>query len=261
MSKESSGLSYKYHDQSWGIDNLLSLPKNIALGTPKASFQSPTLTASREYQTIYRDVSPKSWKSDYKVYLGHSPFLEQLGRTITWKEDSRKTNLLNRLALGIATTAVNSLAGKLFRADAFNPYAQTVQIYHPNKYIGMHEIAHADIFDKSKHPNWHALASTFCPPYTVALERQASENAVNQLLSEDQKEAAKILEPSFGGYFGGLTTFMSASFPAMWPIAPLMPLVGIAAGHIHSRLGKSKLFTSHTPWVGKLIASGFGLWG
>ena len=72
------------------------------------------------------------------------------------------------------------------------------------------------------------------------IEWQASRNAMKYMEKEERRKAAKILEPALGSYIGGDLWTLGAANPVTAPIAPFIPLVGIVAGHIHSRLPGSR---------------------
>lgn len=220
--------------RGWGslgantVGRFNAIPTNIALLTPEAILSSPGKDTAEFIQERCKDVP---WKGQVEVYLGHSPLLHQLKRLF---QKERRTNLFARVFLGIPTTFGTWIAGNSFRADAYNPYTESAQVYHSNPAVAMHEVGHAEDFDKSRFPTLRAIFGSF-PFIRQKLEWNASHNAMKHLKNEEErKEAGKVLEPAFGSYLGPFMPFA--------PISRLINFIPTIAGHIHSRMSKNSIF-------------------
>ena len=203
------------------------------MGIPQATFQNIPNERVAELTERLKEVK---WKGNVEVYLNHSPLFRQIFRLF---QRGRRTNFFVRVLRGIPSAFEAYIFGKLGRVSAYNPWAETVQAYQPQLGVVEHEIGHAEQFDETEHPTIMGLAYHL-PFMKSVIEWQASRNAMKHMEKEERRKAAKILEPALGSYIGGDLWTLGAANPVTAPIAPFIPLVGIVAGHIHSRLPGSR---------------------
>ncbi len=246
MSEEHSELSF-IHQRGDPFENTIgrinSIPINFLLGTPEASLQSPSKKVGEEIKEKLKNTKTKG-KID--VYMGHSPFFREMKRLF---QNDRRTNFFLRMGLGIPSTIAGSiLAGKLSRADHYNPFSESVHVYHPNKAVALHEIGHALDFDKARLPGLKAVARIL-PPFTLKQEWQASRNAMKYLDRNEQQEAAKILEPAFGTYVGAFGGSLLSRLTSL-PLAGAAYIGAILLGHLHSKTSEKNIFFN-----GKMVES------
>jgi|SRR3989344_831946 len=200
----------------WGIHSrIASLPQNLLLLTPRASFQNVSKETAEFVKTRYSDVP---WKGKVEISVNHTPLFGQIKRLFS---NERRPSLFARATIGVPTTLGAILAGKFTRRDLYNPFTETVINYHPDKAVGMHEVGHARDFDKSRFPTLKALAYGL-PFGHLVREWRASRNAMSRLTKEERIPAQKILEPAFGSYLAG--------FP------------GVIGGHVAARLIDRNIF-------------------
>lgn len=213
------------------LGRLGSISTNLLLLTPGAIFKNIPIERVEELKERYRDVN---WKGQVDVYLNHSPLFKQMGRL--FQLGKRRTNFFVRTTFGLLGTVGGWIAGKLARADYYNPWTESITTYHPNRAVVMHEIGHAEDFDQSEHPTLRAIFGSL-PIINSKIEWNASRNAMEHLNPEERQQASKILEPAWGTYIGGdiLKTMMILTLP-LTPVFGLAPLAGLVAGHIKSRL-------------------------
>jgi len=226
-------------EQSFGRVNSV-VTNSLILGTPKASFQSPTKELAAELKEKLKETKTNG---KIEVYLGHSPFFRELKRLF---HRDRRANFFLRMGLGLPSILKGSLIqNKLMRSDHYNPLTETVHVYHPNKAVALHEIGHALDFDKAKYPGLKTFGGIL-PPIRLKQEWVASRNAMKYLDKKEQHEASKILEPAFSSYvgsFGGLAVGKLISAPAA-----LVTYIGsIALGHLHSRTSEKNIFYNGEP--------------
>ena len=244
MSDEASHEISFIHQRGDPLENTFgrvnSLVGNFLIGTPEASFQSPSRGLSDELKEKLKNTHTKG---QVEAYMGHSPFFREMKRLFS---NDRRTNKFVRMGLGIPSTVVGSLLrGKLARADHYNPYTESVHVYHPNKAVALHEIGHALDFDKAKHPGLKAVARIL-PPFTLKQEWQASRNAMKYLNTEDQRKAANILEPAFGTYVGTFAGGLLGKLTSL-PVAGIAYLGSVALGHLHATTSEKNIFYNNEP--------------
>lgn len=225
------------------IGRIGALETNIALLTPTAIWKSIPKERIEELQNRYKDIQ---WNGKVEVYLSHSPLFKQLARLF---QKGRRVNLFARIAVGIPYTTLAWLSSKLSRADYYNPFTETVTTYHPNRAVGMHEIGHAEDFDKSKYPFLRFLRFATLPLVRSKIEWNASRNAMKYLQPEEKEEARRILEPAWGTYLAFDTAAIASLFYTPFrPLLAIAPIIGLIAGHIHARLpGSHNIFFNDKP--------------
>lgn len=213
-----------------------SLPKNLLLATPQAAFQGP----DKKWNEKFGDkLKPLNTHGNIEIYMGHSPFLRQMKRLF---KGPRRTNFFFRMGLGIPTTVAGSLMGKLTRADYYNPWTESAQVFHPSKAMAARGVGYALHFDKANHPTIKAAFSGL-PFVHAKIAWKASQEGLKQLDTADVHDASKILEPAMGlslgvdaGVFDGLTSL------ALLPVSGIVAGAATLAGHAHSRLFKGNIF-------------------
>lgn len=220
------------------IGRLLSLPEHLILGTPDAIVKDASSQMVEYLKNKWNDVN---WKGDVEVYLNHSPLFRQLKRLYS---NDRRVNLFLRFLLGTPATLFNSFAGKLWRANLYNPYTESAQVFHANSAVAMHEIGHMENYDKSKRPGLRSLAYSL-PIVHSQMEWIASKNAMMRLNESERDAAKKVLEPAFGTHAGfDFGRIMRMVCP---PLAKPYELAGAILGHIHARLFKKNIFFNEQP--------------
>lgn len=228
------------------IGRLGALRGNIMLWTPEAILHNISKEQEEELKERYNNVN---WRGDVKVYLNHNPLFDQLKRQF-FEPGNRRVNFFLRVP-GVLATFGGWISSKLHRADYYNPFTETVTTYNPNLAVAYHEIGHAEYFDKLDYPGLVTFLSII-PGLRSFVEWSASHNAMKHLNHEERQKVRKVLEPALGTYIGpdaALAT--AAAFPDLIPIvAPIYPishLLGLVAGHIHSRLpGSRNIFFDET---------------
>lgn len=238
MSEDTSEISF-LHQRGDPIENTFgrvnSIFGNLLLGTPEAVLQSPSKKLGEELKEKLKGTKTKG---QIEVFMGHSPFFREMKRLFS-KE--RRTNFFLRMGLGIPNTVVGSLMrGKFTRADHYNPFTESVHVYHPSKAIALHEIGHALDYDKAKLPGLKAVARIL-PPFTLKQEWQASRNAMKYLDKKDQQEASKILEPAFGTYAGSFAGALLGKLTSL-PLATAAFFGSVLLGHLHSKTSEKNIF-------------------
>lgn len=228
------------------IGRVLSLPEHLILLTPDAVFKDVPSEMVEYLKDKWKDVN---WKGNLEVYLNHSPLFKQLKRLYS---SERRVNLFLRLLLGTPATIINSLAGKLWRANSYNPFTESAQVFHSNPAIAMHEVGHMENYNKSRHPGLRALAYGL-PIVRSSMEWTASNEAMKRLNEKERDAAKKVLEPAFGTHAGfDFGRIMRVVCP---PLAKPYELAGAMLGHLHSRLFKKNIFFNEKSVVNQSSAS------
>src|SRR3990167_8314372 len=97
---------------------------------------------------LFEKWSHVPWRGDVLVRIGHGSLRDSMRRLFARDDEIKgRPSKLSRFVLGIPTVFAGEILGKLTRADHFNPMTNTVNIYHPEPAVGMHEIGHAIDFD------------------------------------------------------------------------------------------------------------------
>ncbi len=218
------------------IGRVGSIPKNVLLATPQAVFQGPDKEWSEKFGDKLKSLQTHG---NIEVYMGHSPFLRQMKRLF---KGPRRTNFFFRMGVGIPTTIAGSLMGKLTRADYYNPWTETAQVFHPSKGMAARGVGYALHFDKAHHPTMKAFFSGL-PFIHAKIAWKSSQEGLKQLDAKEVHDASKILEPAMGlslgvdaGVFDGLTSL------ALLPASGIVAGAATVAGHAHSRLFRSNIF-------------------
>ncbi|MBD3362268.1 hypothetical protein GF362_00955 [Candidatus Dojkabacteria bacterium] len=241
---QESKIKFTY-DKSGLIDGTIGrigqLLTHLKLGTLDNMLEDFPEENIPKLEERYKDLE---LEGNIEVYLNHSPLFKNLKRLF---EKGRRNNLFARVLFGIPYTIGQWLGGQITRADSYNPYTETAQVYHPNETVAMHEIGHAEDFDASEHPTIRSLIYSI-PFIRSKLEWNASKYAMEHMTEDERKQNSKILEPALGTYlaFDTAETAVNAallagatiSSPAISLILNAAPWVGAGLGHLYSRVIK-----------------------
>lgn len=229
------------------IGRIGALSTNILVWTPESIFQNISKEQAGVLEERYKNVN---WRGDVKVFLNHNPLFDQLKR-LYFEPGKRRTNFFLRASLGLPVTVLGWVSSKIYRSDYYNPLTETVTTYNRNTFVASHEIGHAEYFDKSNHPGLQALAGII-PGVKSYQEWAASNNAMKHLNYQEREKARKVLEPAWGTYAGfDAASIGSSLYPPIVPlitsIVPFASIIGLVAGHIHSRIpGSHNIFFDET---------------
>jgi len=249
QSKEGGSLTVIYHPDDEIADTLGhmgAVRTHLILGTPSDLFKRPTPETAQE---VFKHWKDEPWKNHVEIHIGGSPTLEEYtDRLLTaviakvgqrLKENHPEvhvdTSILdkNTIAYKIFKTALAYpwVRAKLHRANHYSPGMESGMIFHPKLAVAMHEVGHAQYFDKE--PDKALLYHL--PGFRSYQEWKASAEAMKRLLpNQERREAMKILEPAWGSYVG--RDLQSVMKPFMPEAAKLIPTLTIIAGHMVSRL-------------------------
>lgn len=273
-STESGGsLTFKYAKQNVVVNTIghvMAIPTHLLLGTPRDIFKDPDPAIIDALYERYKDVP---WKGDVLVRVGHLSITEDFKR-LFGKDIKGRPNAFFRL-LGVPLILTGGIVTTLGRMDHYNPLTHTVTIFHPELPIGLHELGHAEFFDRSNRKDvWSAmtLVSAYLsgyraiqsslggldtrsrlhrqvenivtrrPGYRLFTEWKASQNAMKHMeTNAERKKALHLLEPAFGTYVGsevgGIAQILA---PDRWDVGLiseyLAPIIGLIGGHILTRL-------------------------
>lgn len=262
------------------IGHVMAIPfVHLPLLTFKDIFRNPSRELVDQLYDRWKDVP---WKSDVVVRVGHTSITDDIIRTLSldrkawvggdfkdirdmanrsvlkWKlEDWKKLvkyvwSFDARLLFSIGLPS-SSILTKFFRVDHYNPITKTVNIFHPNSAVGMHEMGHADFFDQlQKEPlkgAFYGFESGKIPFVRSFTEWKASVGAFRHMKTDkERKDATKLQEAAWGSYLVSdiadvVTPFIPEPIKSAFLFAP--NFVGMIAGHILARLpypGKRERF-------------------
>ena len=120
---------------------------------------------------------------------------------------NRSVGPLWRYTLGILSCAMYTvLPGRWFGGDNYNPYTNTINLYSDVPVVALHEGAHSKDFAGRKYKGIYA-AIYMIPFVSLFHEAVATGDVVGYLreerLSQDEKNAYKVLYPAYATYIGG----------------------------------------------------------
>ena len=118
--------------------------------------------------------------------------------------------------------------GRLFGADRYNPYTDSVYIYSDIPCIVVEQASRAKLIQARAHPGTYA-ALTSLPVVRLWPSKQSKQDVLDYTLangtSAEQTEATKILYAEFGAEIGGQASlFVGSNLP--------LTLVGAGIGHV-----------------------------
>lgn len=226
------------------IGHILAIPTtHLTLLTFNSIFKNPSEELVNNLYERWKDVP---WKGDVLVRVGHSSIRGDIERLFLLNRDwiKGRGTTFKMLWAATARTALlplvllPTLLGKVLRTDHYNPYTQTVNVFHPRLAPGMHEIGHAQFWDE-RHPLKGALflLGRVVPFVKSFTEWKASANAMKRFKSDkERREGAKILEGAWGTYFLGDVVSMATPFlPRELTTFLTKPLINVTVGGL--RLG------------------------
>lgn len=139
-----------------------------------------------------------------------------------------------RYSLGVFSVLGETLIpGRIFGADHFNPYTNTVHLYSDVPAIALHEAAHAKDFARRTYPGTYAAlyGLPIVPLYHEAVASSDVLAYVETLGDPDlHREAYHVLYPAYGTYLGSAMGF---GYP---PAAAPLYYGGVLGGHLAGRL-------------------------
>lgn len=189
------------------IGHIGALPTDALLLMPDSMFKSPTVELLAELAERWKDVP---FKGDILVRVGHTSLLGDLQRVLASQKDVKNGLPLGIRILALPGTVLSTVNTKFTRADHYNPFTKTVNIYNADRAIGMHEIGHAkDLDSYSPWGQFGMQALRVIPGAALITEWNASKLAMQHMKTDaERKLAMKRLEPAFGTYvFGGMLQF------------------------------------------------------
>lgn len=182
-----------------------------------------------------------------EVYLNDVHPIDNLIKV--WK--NKRTGIGTKL-WGTYASPMNDLYASLFRADHYNPFADTATIFTNEPGIVAHELGHAQDFNSRDYPGLYALSrgipvvNWFTTPYQeyIASEKAMKTLNKNKAVSDEElNRAGSILSAGFGSYAGNVAGEMVGA-PGMLalPGAWVGRLTGKADsfGKLDSRKNKAK---------------------
>ena len=231
------------------IGHILAVPTtHTILWTWGSAFRNPSKELVTELYDRYKDVP---WKGDVLVRVGHSSIFGDIQRMLASNERvrGRPWNIKDKVGrtleyagkLGAAILMVPSMIkNKFLRADYYNPFSNTVNIYHPKLAPGMHELGHAEFFNQMENKKRAAYYIGIVNPIVTIpffrsfYEWQASAIALKRFKGDAERRAGlKILEGAWATYLAidSLTTAALVApalaiplLKAAWSIPFVMPL-------------------------------------
>jgi len=200
------------------IGHVLAVPTtHTILWTWGSAFKNPSKELAGKLFERYKDVP---WKGDVLVRVGHVSLMGDLQRMFARNETirgrpwmlkdrfGRAIEFVGKLGVAFLTT-LNAIKAKLMRSDYFNPFANTVAVFHPKLAAGMHELGHAEWFnqmDRNQRVAYSAVltnALVYVPFFRSFIEWQATANAMKHYVSDaERRQALKMHEAAWATYLG-----------------------------------------------------------
>lgn len=262
------------------VGHLLAIPAvHLPLLTFKDIFKNPSRELVDQLYEHWKDVP---WKGDIVVRLGHTSVVDDIIRLFSldrkkwvggdlktfkafpsdvrrWTGREWKVYLKTLWSLGARSTfflwklPFDYIMPKLFRTDYYDMFTKTVNIFHPNIAVGMHEMGHAHFFDQyQKDPKkgaFYSVGRTYVPFVKSFVEWKASVGAFRHMKTdEERRKATKVLEGAWGGYLVNDIAKVVAPHlqgPIKWAFSSAGAISGMIAGHLLARLpypGKRERF-------------------
>ena len=271
--KEGS-LSFAYSNSDFlanSVGHVMAIPtRHIPLLTLRDIFRNPKPELVDFFKDRWKDVP---WKGDVLVRIGHNSIFGDIQRLFAndqirgplslGKTESKALKSLQWLVrlLVLPSVVFSALQKKLFRGNYYNTLTNTVNIFHPNTAIGMHEIGHAEFYNQEKNRTLYALFGGL-PIIRSFTEYKASMLGIARMKNDAERlKATKVMEAMWGTYLMGDVIALALPFLAITPLTtalvaskkftlPFGPdvlkrllefgytagvMAGAAAGHILSR--------------------------
>lgn len=249
--KEGS-LTFAYHKRDIvanTIGHILAVPTtHTLLWTWGSAFQNPSRELVTKLYDRYKDVP---WKGDVLVRIGHTSLFGDIKRMLAANEKvrGRPWNIKDPIGrtleyAGKLGAVILMLPGmiknKFVRADYYNPFSNTVNIYHPKLAPGMHELGHAEFFNQMENKKRAAYYIGIVNPIVTIpffrsfYEYQASAIAMKRFKGDaERRQGLKILEGAWATYVALDTLIVGAAvapalaiplLKAAWSIPFTLPL-------------------------------------
>jgi hypothetical protein len=231
MKTKEGSLSFTYSNTDFvanTIGHVLAIPTtHIPSLTFRNIFQNPPPELVDHLRERWKDVP---WKGDVLVRVGHNSIFGDIQRLFS-KDSLRgplsldfgdaKVAKAARLALRILAlpyVVFNALKAKLFRSDGYTAITNTVNVFHANSAIGMHETGHAEFFNQEKHRSIYGLFKEM-PILKSFTEYKASVRAVAHMKTDsERRQAMKVLEAAWGTYLMKDVMLIALPFVALSPL-------------------------------------------
>ena len=132
----------------------------------------------------------------------------------------------------VGTLTYTLLPGRLFGADRYNPYTDSVYIYSDIPCLAQEQAARAKLVHTRPHPGTYA-ALTSLPVVRLWPQKKSKNDVLDYTLANgtaaQQEEATRVLYAEFGAEVGGQASlFLGSNLP--------LTLAGAGIGHIAARL-------------------------
>ncbi|MEK6901325.1 MAG: hypothetical protein AABX37_03220 [Nanoarchaeota archaeon] len=202
----------------YGLDDALSRAASFVGSMPTRAVLASAKVAGYPREETQQDIAaaiPQLGLENTTVRLGYSRVLHDTYRLFT-DEKLKDISLVGRVLLGVPTTMITGLLGKLTRLDYYNPFTKTVTVYSDVPAIARHELGHAKDFQSGKYPSLYALARGILP-ITWYQELKASWIAHRSLGAEQKGQTGRYLMPAFATYL-----FPAAQYVAGIAFLPFM---------------------------------------
>ncbi|HLD25251.1 MAG TPA: hypothetical protein VJB96_05030 [Patescibacteria group bacterium] len=198
------------------VGHVLAVPTiHAGLWTLGSAFKNPSAELAGQLFERYKNVP---WKGDVLVRVGQANLTGDIVRILAKNEDirGRPWMLKGKLGRGIEyvgklgvalLTTIQAFGNRLLRNDFYNPFANTVTVFHPRLAVGMHELGHAEFFnqmDRRRRTGYvAAMANTlvYLPFFRSRIEWAATANAMKHYVSDvERRNALKIHEAAWATY-------------------------------------------------------------
>lgn len=250
------------------IGHVLAIPTtHTILWTWSSAFKNPSPELADQLFERYKDVP---WKGDVLVRVGHTSIIGEVQRFMARNDNVRgrpwmlkdpvgrvfekfgKAGLSVLYLMDGMFTLGQAVWSKVFRTDFYNPFTNTVNIYHPKLAVGMHELGHAEFFNNQVTPTGrlgiilgrlknvmiNGVVPFHLPLVTPYIEYQASKNAMTHYKTDkERREGLKILEGAWATYvFDDVVNFAFIPEPINSVFRLALSYPASVAGHLMARL-------------------------
>lgn len=228
------------------LGHVLAVPTtHTVLWTWSSAFRNPSRELATDLYQRYKDVP---WKGDVLVRVGQANLFGDIQRIFAKNEDirgrpwmlkdpiGRTIEYVGKLGAAILTTK-DAIASKITRNDFYNPFSNTVTVFHPKLAAGMHELGHAEFYnqmDRKKRAGYIVALMNkivYLPFLRSFNEWQATANAMRHYKNDtERRQGLKMHEAAWATYLSvDALTAMAFVAPAL--ALPLLtsPAWGIAA--------------------------------
>lgn len=243
--KFSIQITHDSHIYSDTIGQILGSLDNLS------RFQKPwTKVPTEMVGFIEKTFGGEQWSDNLEINFNHSPLMRQMKRA--WQKEERRANLFVRRSIGLVSTFVTSMWSKTFRRDFYNPFSNSIQLFHPQEALVAKQLGMALEHDRSDNVTRKVALSGFgvvqalglnawlfpVAPLAISNAWKASRSALEHMPEADRPKATKQLD----------SDFVYDALGGKWVVLPfLMPVVGaykLLRSHkkVESKLGEKSLF-------------------